>query len=53
MENNESASVSDLNARKKQLEDAVQPILAKLYAGAGGAPGGEGAEESTDGKDEL
>ncbi len=40
------------------MEDAVQPIIAKLYSGgAGGAPGegGEGAgEESTgDAKDEL
>jgi len=44
--------VSDLKARKKQLEDAVQPIVAKLYAGgAGPQPGAEGGAEPE--KDEL
>jgi len=55
--NAETAEVSDLKARKKELEDAIQPIIAKLYAGAGGQPGQEGeaptGEEGADAKDEL
>jgi heat shock protein 5 len=50
LESNGDAEVSDLKARKKQLEDAVQPIIAKLYAGTGGPqPGAETESE----KDEL
>ena len=49
--NGESADTSELKAKKKELEDAVQPIIAKLYAsGAGPTPGG-GPE--ADSKDEL
>lgn len=49
--NAESAEVSEIKAKKKELEDAVQPIIAKLYAGgkAAGSPDGD-AEAS---KDEL
>ncbi|HEY6437599.1 MAG TPA: hypothetical protein VIY47_13490 [Ignavibacteriaceae bacterium] len=43
--------MSDLKARKKQLEDAVQPIIAKLYAGGAGGPQ-PGSEADTE-KDEL
>merc|ERR1712043_153852 len=44
----------EMKAQKKEMEDIVQPIIAKLYQGAGGAPGGEekGGEEDYD-KDEL
>nr|ADM83425.1 heat shock protein 70-3 [Panonychus citri] len=50
--NGESADTSELKAKKKELEDAVQPIIAKLYAtGAGPTPGG--GPESSDSKDEL
>jgi len=39
--------------QKKKLEEKVQPIIAKLYAGAeGGAPPKEGGEEFAE-KDEL
>uniref|UniRef100_T1KAQ5 Uncharacterized protein n=2 Tax=Tetranychus urticae TaxID=32264 RepID=T1KAQ5_TETUR len=49
--NGESADTSELKAKKKELEDSVQPIIAKLYAsGAGPTPGG-GPE--ADSKDEL
>ncbi len=30
--------MSDLKARKKQLEDAVQPIIVKFYAEGAGGP---------------
>jgi heat shock protein 5 len=51
LESNSDAEVSDLKARKKQLEDAVQPIIAKLYAGGAGGPQ-PGAETESE-KDEL
>ncbi|KAI1301198.1 Heat shock 70 kDa protein C [Halotydeus destructor] len=56
MESNaESSEASELKSKKKELEDTVQPIIAKLYAGAGGAGAGPGGEEeaSQEGKDEL
>ena len=51
---NQDASAEDLKAQKKEMEDIVQPIIAKLYQGQGGAPppGGEEEEEDYD-KDEL
>lgn len=51
LESSSDADVADLKARKKQLEDTVQPIIAKLYAGAGPTPGAE--ENSEAEKDEL
>merc|ERR1712062_951503 len=53
LEDNTEASAEDLKAQKKEMEDIVQPIIAKLYQGQGGAPpGGEEEEEDYD-KDEL
>ena len=53
LEDNSDASAEDLKAQKKEMEDIVQPIIAKLYQGQGGAPpGGEEEEEDYD-KDEL
>merc|ERR1712168_420637 len=57
LEENQEAEAEDLKAQKKEMEDIIQPIIAKLYQGAGG-PGGEGAggdeaEEDEDLKDEL
>jgi len=53
LEENPDADVDDLKAQKKEMEDIVQPIIAKLYQGQGGAPpGGEEEEEDYD-KDEL
>ena len=40
--------------RKTELEGKVQPIISKLYQGAGGAEGGEAGEEAgAEDKDEL
>lgn len=34
LDSNPDADVEELKSQKKQLEDAVQPIITKLYAGA-------------------
>merc|ERR1712147_37047 len=52
LEDNTDASAEDLKAQKKEMEDIVQPIIAKLYQGQGGAPPGGEEEEESD-KDEL
>merc|ERR1712038_1018167 len=54
LEENAEAEAEDFKAQKKELEDAVQPIIAKLYQGQGGAPppGGESEDDAMD-KDEL
>merc|ERR550534_2152728 len=44
LEENQEAEAEDLKAQKKEMEDIIQPIIAKLYQGAGGAPPG-GEEE--------
>jgi len=54
LEENQDASAEDLKAQKKEMEDIVQPIIAKLYQGAGGPPPEGGEEEEDDEfKDEL
>jgi len=56
LEENQEADAEEFKAQKKEMEDIVQPIIAKLYQGAGGAPPGgeEGAEGEEDyDKDEL
>jgi len=50
--NAESAEVSEIKAKKKELEDAVQPIIAKLYAG-GKADEDAGASKDSHAKEEL
>jgi len=54
LEDNPEADADEFKAQKKEMEDIVQPIIAKLYQGQGGAPppGGEEEEEDYD-KDEL
>ena len=63
LDSNKDADAEDCKKEKKKLEDVVQPIVSKLYQGAGGQggappPGGEGAEgaegdEKPEDKDEL
>ena len=54
LDSNSEADVEEFKAQKKQLEDTVQPIIAKLYAsGTGGGGGGAGAEGDESAKDEL
>uniref|UniRef100_A0A3Q1F701 Heat shock protein 5 n=1 Tax=Acanthochromis polyacanthus TaxID=80966 RepID=A0A3Q1F701_9TELE len=52
MESHQDAELEDFQAKKKELEEVVQPIISKLYGRAGGPPP-EGAEGEHDDKDEL
>merc|ERR1712141_363054 len=52
LEDNPDAEAEDFKAQKKEMEDIVQPIIAKLYQGQGGAPPGGEEEEDVD-RDEL
>ena len=38
LEEHQDAETEEFRAQKKAVEDTVQPIIAKLYQGAGGAP---------------
>ncbi|KAL1450506.1 hypothetical protein WDU94_002864 [Cyamophila willieti] len=50
LDENQDADGPEFTKKKKELEDVVQPIIAKLYQGAGGAPPPPGGDA---GKDEL
>merc|ERR1711982_118544 len=52
LEENQEADAEELKAQKKEMEDIVQPIIAKLYQGQGGAPPGVEEEDDSE-KDEL
>ena len=52
MEANQEADIEEFKAKKKELEEIVQPIIGKLYGNAGGPPPEEGEGEQ-DEKDEL
>ena len=49
----QEADAEEFKAQKKEMEDIVQPIIAKLYQGQGGAPPPGGEEEEDYDKDEL
>merc|ERR1711902_236032 len=56
LEENQEADGEDFKAQKKELEEIVQPIIAKLYQQGGGPPpdaGEPGEEEEDFDKDEL
>lgn len=54
LEGHQEAEAEDFKAQKKELEETVQPIMSKLYQGAGGAPPPqEGGEDAGADKDEL
>jgi heat shock protein 5 len=50
LESNQEADSADFKKQKKELEDIVQPIIAKLYQQPGGAPPTDSADSE---KDEL
>ncbi|CAL8327199.1 unnamed protein product [Boreogadus saida] len=54
MESHQDSDLEEFQAKKKELEEIVQPIISKLY-GSAGAPPPEGAEPEPDQeeKDEL
>merc|ERR1712018_1003308 len=53
LEENQDAEGEDFRVQKKELEDIVQPIIAKLYQRGGGPPPGAEPEDEEDFKDEL
>jgi len=53
LEEHQDTDAEDYKKQKKELEEIVQPIIAKLYQGQGGAPPPTGGEEDDDLKDEL
>ncbi len=48
LESHQEAELEDFQAKKKELEEIVQPIVSKLYGSGGGPP-----PEEDDEKDEL
>ncbi|XP_025269686.1 endoplasmic reticulum chaperone BiP isoform X2 [Camponotus floridanus] len=52
LEENQDTDPEEYKKQKKELTDIVQPIIAKLYQGAGGVPPTSGGDEE-DIKDEL
>ncbi|KPP69341.1 78 kDa glucose-regulated protein precursor-like [Scleropages formosus] len=52
MESHQDALVQDFKAKKKELEEVVQPIISKLYGSVGGPPPA-GGEDKLNTKDEL
>merc|ERR1712037_300656 len=52
LEENQEADAEDFKAQKKELEDTVQPIIAKLYQ-QGGEDGSAPEDEEDYDKDEL
>lgn len=53
LDSNPDAETEDLKAKKKEVEDIVNPIISKLYQQAGGAPTPTGEEEDDSERDEL
>jgi len=57
LEANQDADAADFTKHKKELEEVAQPIIAKLYQGAGGAGAGAGptpgAEDEPEAHEEL
>merc|ERR1712193_464033 len=53
LEENADTDADEMKAQKKEMEDIVQPIIAKLYQGQGGAPPGDEGDDDDVDKDEL
>jgi molecular chaperone DnaK (HSP70) len=51
LESNPNSEAEEYTAQKKEMEDIIQPIISKLYQGAGGAP--PTTPDGDDTKDEL
>lgn len=51
LESNQDADAEDFKKQRKEMEDIVQPIIAKLYQGSAGAP--PPTEEDDSNRDEL
>ena len=53
LEKNQDGEAEDFKEHKKELEEIVQPIMSKLYQGAGGPPPPGGEEGEGEDHDEL
>lgn len=53
LEGHQEADTEEFKEKKKEVEAVVQPIISKLYEGAGGAPPPSGEEEDDSERDEL
>nr|ADM26714.1 78 kDa glucose-regulated protein [Conus anemone novaehollandiae] len=53
LEGHQEADTEEFKEKKKEVEEVIQPIISKLYEGAGGAPPPSGEEEEDHEKDEL
>jgi molecular chaperone DnaK (HSP70) len=53
LEENPDAETADIDEKYAELEKIVQPIVSKIYQGAGGEEGGAAADEPMDSHDEL
>lgn len=53
LEENQDTDAEDYKKQKKELEDVVQPIIAKLYQSTGGAPPSTTGDDDDELKDEL
>ena len=52
LDSNSEADAEEMKEQKKKLEDKVQPIITKLYAGSEGGDAADGDKDKHD-KDEL
>lgn len=52
LESNQDVEASEYKAQKKEFEELVQPIIAKLYQQSGSKPPGGGSDDAEE-KDEL
>jgi heat shock protein 5 len=53
LEDNQEAEKEEFEAKQKEIEAVVNPIMAKVYQGAGGAPGGDaGGDDEEEDDDE-
>lgn len=53
MDLHSDAEIEELKAKKKTLEDTVQPIITKLYSGGSGGSGESPPHQESDAKEEL
>merc|ERR1719174_1242507 len=52
LEDNQEAEKEEFEAKQKEVEAAVNPIMSKVYQGAGGAPGGAGGDDEEEEEDD-
>merc|ERR1711939_704605 len=52
LEDNQEAEKEEFEAKQKEVEATVNPIMQKVYQGAGGAPGDAGGDDEGDDEDD-